>query len=90
MVRSPLRSRRHLECASLLRRLHVLVKELEEIVSLQFDLIVKRKELAYEDMNKKLEELKKEIEQRKTEVEKWKTEDFKNEQVIAEIEGVLS
>ena len=67
-----------------------LVNELEEIVSQQFDMIVRRKELAYEDLNKKLEELKKEIEQRKTEVEKWKSEDFKNEQVKQRVNELVS
>lgn len=67
-----------------------LVKELEGVVSQQFDLIVKRKELAYEDMNKKLEELKKEIEQRKAEVEKWKTKDFKNEQVKQRVDELVN
>jgi len=67
-----------------------LTKELEGIVSRQFDLIVKRKELAYEDMNKKLEELKKEIDQRKAEVEKWKGKDFKNEQVKQRVNELVS
>jgi hypothetical protein len=67
-----------------------LTKELEGIVSQQFDLIVKRKELAYEDLNKKLEELRKEIDQRKAEVEKWKGKDFKNEQVKQRVNELVN
>jgi hypothetical protein len=58
-----------------------LTGELEKVVGQQFDLIVKRKQLAYEDLTKKLEHLQKEVDQRKAEVEKWKGKDFKNEQV---------
>ncbi len=67
-----------------------LAKELEGVVSQQFDLIVKRKELAYEDLNKKLEELKKDIENRKAEVEKWKSKKFKNEQVKKRVDELVN
>ncbi|MGB7582964.1 MAG: hypothetical protein WBL85_11020 [Sedimentisphaerales bacterium] len=58
-----------------------LTAELEQIVGQQFDLIVKRKQMAYEDLTKKLAELQKEVDQRKTEVEKWKGKDFKSQKV---------
>jgi hypothetical protein len=58
-----------------------LTGELEKVVDQQFDLIVKRKQLAFEDLTKKLAQLQKEVDQRKAEVEKWKGKDFKNEQV---------
>ena len=67
-----------------------LVKELEGVVGQQFDLIVKRKELAYEDLTKKLEQLQKEVDQRKAEVEKWKGKDFKNEQVKQRVNELVS
>jgi hypothetical protein len=67
-----------------------LVGELEQVVGQQFDLIVKRKQIAYEDMAKKLEELKKEVDQRKAEVEKWKTKDFKNQQVKQRINELIN
>jgi hypothetical protein len=67
-----------------------IVKELEGVVSQQFDLIVKRKQLAYEDLTKKLEQLQKEVDQRKAEVEKWKGKDFKNEQVKQRINELVS
>ena len=67
-----------------------LVGELEQVVGQQFDLIVKRKQIAYEDMAKKLEELKKEVDQRKAEVEKWKTKDFKNQQVKQRVNELIN
>ena len=67
-----------------------LTGELEQVVSQQFDLIVKRKQIAYEDLAKKLEELKKEVEQRKAEVEKSKSKDYKNEQVKKRVSELLS
>ena len=56
-----------------------LTTELEQIVGQQFDLIVKRKQMAYEDLTKKLADLQKEVDQKKTEVEKWKSKDFKSQ-----------
>jgi chromosome segregation ATPase len=67
-----------------------LTGELEQVVGQQFDVIVKRKQIAYEDLTKKLEELKKEVEQRKAEVEKWKSKDFKNEQVKKRLNELIN
>ncbi len=67
-----------------------LTGELEQLVGQQFDLIVKRKQLAYEDLAKKLAELQKEVDQRKAEVEKWKGKDFKNEQVKQRVKELVS
>ena len=53
-----------------------LTGQLESIVSQQFDLIVKRKQLAYEDLAKKLTELQKEVDQRKAEAEKVERRGF--------------
>ncbi len=58
-----------------------LTTELEQIVGQQFDLIVKRKQMAYEDLTKKLADLQKEVTQRKAEVEKWNGKDFKSQKV---------
>ncbi|MGD0573205.1 MAG: hypothetical protein ABSB11_09315 [Sedimentisphaerales bacterium] len=58
-----------------------LTTQLEQIVGQQFDLIVKRKQMAYEDLTKKLADLQKEVDQRKAEVEKWKGKDFKSQKV---------
>lgn len=62
-----------------------LVKELEEVVSSRFDLIVKRKQIEYEQMLKKLEKLKKRVEESESKVEKWKDAEFKKESVRARL-----
>jgi hypothetical protein len=67
-----------------------LMAELEKVVGQQFDLIVKRKQLAYEDMTKRLEELKKEVDDKKAEVEKWKGQDFKNQRIKERINELLN
>jgi hypothetical protein len=67
-----------------------LTTELEQIVGQQFDLIVKRKEMAYEDLTKKLADLKKEVDLRKTEVEKWKGKDYKSQKVKERVTELLN
>jgi hypothetical protein len=66
-----------------------LVKELKEVLNHRFDAILKRKQIEYEQLLKKLEGLKKEVEQRKAKVEKWKDAGFKNESVKARLEELL-
>ncbi len=67
-----------------------LTTELEQIVGQQFDLIVKRKQMAYEDLTKKLADLQKEVNQRKAEVEKWKGKDFKSQKVKERVTELLN
>jgi hypothetical protein len=67
-----------------------LTAELEQIVGQQFDLIVQRKQMAYEDLTKKLADLQKEVDQRKAEVEKWKGKDFKNQRVKERVNELLT
>jgi len=67
-----------------------LTKELETVVSSKFDLKVKQKQIAYEQMRKRLEELKKEVEKSEAAVEKWKDAKFKNEKVKARVEELVS
>jgi hypothetical protein len=67
-----------------------LVKELEEVVSARFDLIVKRTQIRYEQLSKKLERLKKELKQKEAQVEKWKDPEFKKQNVKARLEKLLS
>jgi hypothetical protein len=67
-----------------------LTTELEQIVGQQFDLIVKRKQMAYEDLTKKLADLQKEVNQKKTEVEKWKSKDFKSQKVKERVTELLN
>jgi hypothetical protein len=67
-----------------------LTTDLEQIVGQQFDLIVKRKQMAYEDLTKKLADLQKEVDQKKTEVEKWKSKDFKSQRIKERINELLN
>jgi hypothetical protein len=67
-----------------------LTTELEQIVGQQFDLIVKRKQMAFEDMTKKLADLQKEVGQKKTDVEKWKGKDFKSQKVKERVTELLN
>ena len=67
-----------------------LKEELEEVISDKFDLLVKRKQIAYEQLLKKLEELKEDIKKSEAEVEKWKDAKFKNESVKARVEELMS
>jgi hypothetical protein len=67
-----------------------LTTELEQIVGQQFDLIVKRKQMAYENLTKKLADLQKEVGQKKTDVEKWKSKDFKSQRVKERVTELLN
>ena len=67
-----------------------LTTELEQIVGQQFDLIVKRKQMAYEDLTKKLADLQKEVNQRKADAEKWKSKDFKSQKVKERVTELLN
>jgi len=64
-----------------------LITQLEEVVSSRFDLIVREKQIAYEQLLKQLEELKKQIEESQAEVDKLM--DFKTENVKARVEGLI-
>lgn len=58
-----------------------LVAELEEVVAARFDLIVRRKQIAYERLLKWLEELRKRIRESRGEITRWRDEKFKNDNV---------
>lgn len=64
-----------------------LTTQLEGIVSDRFDLIVKRKQLRYEELSNKLEELKKQVRQSEARVQKLK--DSKNKEVKQRLKGLL-
>jgi hypothetical protein len=65
-----------------------LVEELGQVVGSRFDLIVRRKQIEYEQLREKLEELKKEVEQREAEVAKWKeAKDQEVEERVKELVG---
>ncbi len=58
-----------------------LVAELEEVVAGMFDLIVRRKQRAYERLLRWLEGLQKRLRESRGEIFKWRDEKFKNENV---------
>ena len=66
-----------------------LTKQLEEVVSSRFDLIVKRKQIECEQLLEKLKKLKKRVEESEAKVEKWKDAEFKNESVKARLEELV-
>jgi chromosome segregation ATPase len=67
-----------------------LIKELEEVTNARFDLIVKRTQIRYEQLNQKLEQLKEEVKENEAKVEKWKDPEFKKQSVKARMEELLS
>jgi len=67
-----------------------LTGQLEEVVSSRFDLMVREKQIAYEQLLKQLEELQKRVEENQAEVDKWMDVEFKKENVKARVEGLIS
>lgn len=63
-------------------------KELEEVVSSRFDIILKKKQLRYEDMLKRLRALEKKVNEQQAEVESLK--DKKNDTIEQRIEELIS
>jgi len=68
----------------------LLSEELEKTVSSRFDFIVKRKQIEYEMLLKRLEKLKEDVKKSESTVEKWKDQKFKNDAVKSRIEELLS
>ncbi|MHC4396127.1 MAG: hypothetical protein ACYS1A_10785 [Planctomycetota bacterium] len=67
-----------------------LAKDLEDVIRSRFDLIVQRKQIAYEQLLEKLEKLKKEVKQSEASIEKWKNTKLKNEKVEARLKELVS
>lgn len=65
-----------------------IVKELEEVINSRFDLIVKRKQIRYELLSKRLEKLKKQLKKSEAEIEKWKK--VKGDKVKERVEELIS
>ena len=65
-----------------------LAGELEKVVSSRFDLIVKRKQIAYERLRKELNKLKKQVERSEAEVDKWR--ETKDKKVKERLEELIS
>jgi len=66
-----------------------LVAELEEVIGARFDLIVRRKQIAYEQLLKWLEDLQKKVRESRDEIDKWQDEKFKNENVKKHTQELL-
>ena len=65
------------------------IQDLEEVASRRFDLIIQRKQLAYERLLKRLEQLQKQVKESRDEIAKWKDEKFKAENVKEHIKDLL-
>jgi len=66
-----------------------LTEELNEVLSAKYDLIIKRKQLALEDLTKKLEELKAKIEKSEEKIVKWKDPKFKEDNISSRLKELL-
>ena len=63
--------------------------ELEEVVANRFDLIVRRKQIAYERLLRRLEELQKQIKESRAEIREWRDDRFKGENVKKRMQDLL-
>lgn len=68
----------------------ILTKELENVLDRKFDVILKRKQISYQQLLKKLDELKQEIKKSEANVEKWKDPAFKKESVKKHLEELIA
>lgn len=67
-----------------------LIKELEKVVSSRYDVILRRKQIEYENLLKKLEKLKEQVKKSEAAVERWKDAEFKSENVNARLKELMS
>ena len=65
-----------------------LAAQLEEVVAARFDLIVRRKQIAYEHLLKRLEELQKRIKESRAEIREWRSDKLKAENVKKRIQDL--
>ncbi len=66
-----------------------LVAELEEVVAGRFDLIVRRKQIAYERLLRRLEELRKRIRESRGEIVRWRDDKLKKDNVKQRMQDLL-
>jgi len=66
-----------------------LLAELDEVVSRRYDLIVRQKQIRYEQLLKWLEELRNRVRESRDEIDKWKDEKFKAENVKKHVKELL-
>jgi hypothetical protein len=69
---------------------NALKTELEGVVGQRYDLLIKRKQLEYKQLRKKLAQLRAELEKKQADVTKWKKPEFKTKSVNDRIEELTS
>ena len=67
-----------------------LMAQLEEVVSDQYDLTVRRKQMEYEQLLRRLEALQREVKASLEEINEWRTEEFKKESVKKRLEDRIN
>jgi len=66
-----------------------LTGQMEEVVGRRFDLIIRRKQIEYERLLKRVVELQKQLEESKAEISEWQDVDSKNENVKNRVKELL-
>ena len=66
-----------------------LAHQLWEVVGDRFELIIRRKQIAYDQLLKRLEELKKQINDQKNEIKEWRGDKFKEDAMKERIKELL-
>jgi hypothetical protein len=67
-----------------------MTEELEKILNKRFDLILQRKQIAYEQLSEKLEKLKEEVKKSKESIEKWNDPKLKDEKVKTRLKELVT
>lgn len=68
------------------REKEALAEDLQEVVGRRYDLIIRRKQIEYERLLKRVQELQKRLEESKAEIAEWRNESFKRENVKNRVE----
>jgi hypothetical protein len=66
-----------------------LIEQLEEVVGNRFDLLLKRKQLQYQQLLERVQKLHEQIKQSEAQVQRWKDPAFKKESVKSHVESLL-
>lgn len=66
-----------------------LIDELKDVLSQKYDIIVQRKQMAYEKLLEKLDELKTQVKESKNGVQQWKDAEFKEKNIDARLKEML-
>jgi len=67
-----------------------LTEQLRQVVNKRFDVIVKRRQMEYEQLLEKLEKLRQQVQKSESEVARWKEPDFKQQSVSTRVEELIS